>query len=70
MNFYPYSLISASLLWLAQTMMSMAQPVVGGDPNRPLKGAEKQVQMFGGMYRDSDHQMQVLRGPVECTVRT
>lgn len=41
--------------------MSMAQPGAGGDPGRPLKGAAKQVQMFGGMYRDSDHHLQVLR---------
>ena len=60
MNSYPFFRISSvALLLTTISSLTLAQPE--NHPLRPLKGAAKQVQMFGGMYRDSDHQLEILR---------
>jgi len=60
MTSWPFSRISSAiLLFTTISNLTVAQPA--NHPLRPLKGAEKQVQMFGGMYKDSDHQREILR---------
>jgi len=60
MTSWPFSRISSAiLLFTTISNLTVAQPA--NHPLRPLKGVEKQVQMFGGMYKDSDHQREILR---------